>query len=160
MKKIIFSFLAVLLITGCTPAEDKKSIAVLPFEEYDIAKEEEAIKQVVQAALDAFIAKSYEASAATWAHAPYIVRKGTTGWDSVSVYYQEGYKSWFDEPEDEVKVFRASNFDIYINGNFASVFHDEHLEGFMDGEELVSDSRGVHKYLEKIDGEWKVITLF
>jgi ketosteroid isomerase-like protein len=150
MKKIIFSLFAVLLIAGCTP----------PKEEIDIAKEEEAIKQVVQATLDAIKAESYDAIAATWVHAPYVVRKDMVGWDSVSVFFQESLKEWFDGPENnQISVFTASNFDIYINGNFASVFHDERLERIWDGEEMTSDSR-VHKYFEKIEGEWKVITLF
>jgi len=156
MKKIIFSFFAVLLITGCTPPKEKTTVTVMTT--IDVAKEEEAIKQVVQAALDAFIAKSYDATVATWAHTPYIVRKDIVGWDSVSVFYQEAYKQ-FKDPEYQFKVFKASNFDIYINGNFASVFHDEHLERIWDGEEETSDARA-HKYLEKIEGEWKVITLF
>ncbi len=150
MKKIIFSILALSLIVGSISGQEK----------IDIEKEKEAIKQVVQAALDAIKAKSYDAEAATWAHSPYIVRRDIVGWDSVSVFYQEMFKKWNDEPENfQWKVFTAFNFDIYINGNFASVFHDEHFEGIFEGEEMTSDGRA-HKYLEKIDGEWKVITLF
>ena len=106
MKKILFSILALSLIAGSAFSQKKN------------AKEEEAIKQVVQAALDAFIAKSYDATVATWAHTPYIVRKDIVGWDSVSVFYQELYKQW-KEPENQVRVFKASNFDIYINHRFS-----------------------------------------
>jgi hypothetical protein len=148
MKKIIFSFLALSLIAG-------SSCQI----KINIEKEEEAIKQVVQAQLDAIKAASYDGEAAVWAQRPYIVRRDIVGWDSVSVFYQEGYKQWNDEPENQIRVFTASNFDIHINGNFASVFHDEHYESFWNGEERTSDDRK-HKYLEKIEGEWKVITLF
>ena len=148
MKKIIFLMLALSLIAGSAFSQKK------------IAKEEEAIKQVVQAALDAIKTKDYDAEVATWAETPYIVRRDIVGWDSVSVYYQEMFKQWNDEPENfQCRVFTASNFDIYVNGNFASVFHDEHSEGIFNGEEGTNDGR-VHKYLEKIEGEWKVITLF
>ena len=148
MKKIIFLMLALSLIAGSAFSQKK------------IAKEEEAIKQVVQAALDAIKAKNYDAEVATWAQTPYIVRRDIVGWDSVSVFYQEMFKQWNDEPESfQLRVFTASNFDIYVNGNFASVFHDEHSEGIFNGEEGTNDGR-VHKYLEKIEGEWKVITLF
>ena len=150
MKKIIFSILALSLIAGSISGQ--KTI--------DIEKEKEAIKQVVQAALDAIKAKSYDAEVATWAHGPYIVRQGIVGWDNVSVFYQGIFKEWNDKPENyQWKVFTASNFDIYINGNFASVFHDEHWEDIYEGEEGTIDSR-IHKYLEKIEGKWKVITLF
>ena len=125
-----------------------------------VEKENEAIKQVVQAALDAIKAKDYDAEVATWVHSPYIVRRDIVGWDSVSVYYQKMFKRWNDEPENfQSRVFTASNFDIYINGNFASVFHDEHYERIWNGEDQTLDSR-MHKYLEKIEGEWKVITIF
>ena len=148
MKKIIFSILALSIIAGSAFSQKK------------IAKEEEAIKQVVQAALDAIKAKNYDAEVATWAQTPYIVRRDIVGWDSVSVFYQEMFKQWNDEPESfQFRVFNTSNFDIYVNGNFASVFHDEHSEGIFNGEELTHDARP-HKYLEKIEGEWKVITLF
>jgi hypothetical protein len=150
MKKIIFSFLALMLIAGSICCQEK----------IDIEKEKEAIKQVVQAQLDAIKAASYDGEAALWAQRPYIVRKDIVGWDSVSVFYQEMFKKWNDEPENfQARVFTASNFDIYINGNFVSVFHDEHFEGIVEGEEMTSDGRA-HKYIEKIEGEWKIITLF
>jgi len=157
MKKIIFSFFAVLLITGCTPSENKKSIAVLPFEEFDVSKEEEVIKKVVQSALDAIVNNDYDAHAEAWVHSPYIQWKDVGGWDSLSVLYQQ----WHNYPREyfQARIMTTSNFDIYINGNFASVFHDEHFEGIMEGEETTYDAR-THKYLEKIEGEWKVITVF
>ncbi len=126
MKKIIFSILALSLIAGNISGQKK----------IDIEKEKEAIKLVVQAQLDAYKSLSYKAEAATWVHSPYIVRRDIVGWDSVNVYYQEMFKRWNDEPENyQGRVFTASNFDIYINGNFASVFHDEHWEGIYEGEE-------------------------
>ena len=157
MKQIIFSLFAVFLISGCTPAEDKKSITVLPFEEFDVTKEEEAIKKVVQSALDAIVAKDYDVYVTTWVHSPYVERRGVVGWDSLSVFYQ---KTFNDPPEYfQARVITTSNFNIYVNGTFASVFHDEHFEGIIEGEESTIDGR-VHKYLEKVEGEWKVITVF
>ena len=149
MKKIIFSMLALLLIAGSGSCQEK----------IDIEKEKEAIKQVVQAQLDAINAASYDGEAAVWAQRPYIVRRDIVGWDSVSVFYQEMFKKWNDEPENFSIVFTASNFDIYVNGNFASVFHDEYFKRTMEGFDKITESR-IHKYLEKIDGEWKVIALF
>ena len=128
-------------------------------EKINIEKEKEAIKQVVQAQLDAINAASYDGEAAVWAQRPHIVRRDIVGWDSVSVFYQEMFKKWNDEPENFSIVFTASNFDIYVNGNFVSVFNDEHYEGIFEGEEMTFDTR-VHRYIEKIEGEWKVITLF
>ena len=117
------------------------------------------IKKVIQAQLDAAKALSYEGEAAVWAHRPYIVRYEAVGWDSISVYYQETFKERKETFErDNIKwtVFKASNFDIYVNGNFASVFHDQQWERTVNGEESNGDIREL-KYLEKIDGEWKII---
>lgn len=155
MKKIIFSFFAVLLISGCTPPKEKTTVTVMTT--IDVAKEEEAIKKVVQAALDAIVTNDYDAHAATWVHSPYIQWKDVVGWDSLSVLYQQ----YHNYPREffQARVMTSSNFDIYINDNFASVFHDEHFEGIIEGEETTYDARP-HKYLEMIEGEWKVITLF
>ena len=149
MKKYLFTLIAFSFLAGAS-CQNK----------IDIEAEKEAIKQVVLAQLDAVKAFSYDGEAAVWAQRPYIVRKDIVGWDAVSVYYQKMFKKWSAEPENfQARVLTASNFDIYINGNFASVFHDEHFEGIFEGEEGTNDGR-VHKYLEKIEGEWKVITLF
>ncbi len=150
MKKIIFSILALSLIAGSISSQKKT----------DIEKDKKAIKHVVQAQLDAVKALSYDGEAAIWAQTPYIVRRDVVGWDSVSVYYKESFKTWKDGPKPiKFYVFTASNFDIYVNGNFASVFHDEHVEYVQEGFAVEEDNR-VHKYLEKIGGAWKIIALF
>lgn len=123
----------------------------------DIAAEEEAIKEVIHAQLRAVENLSYDGETAVWAHTSYIERQGVTGWDSVSMSYKEFFGGL--QAGDTVNEFTASNFDIHVNGTFASVFHDEHVDYVIDGEHYVGDRRP-HKFLEKIDGEWKVIALF
>ena len=151
MKKIIFSILALSLIVGGA------------FCQKNIEKEKEAIKKVIQAQLDASRTNSYEGEVAVWAHTPYIVKNETVGWDSISFNYQRNFKARKDTMEQRnVKwtVRKASNFDIYVNGNFASVFHDHYNEWTENGEEKTGDGNRGHKYLEKIDGEWKIIAVF
>ena len=112
--------------------------------------------------MDAAKASSYESEAAVWAQTPYIVKAETVGWDSISFNYQKNFKArkeTFEKDNIKWTVFKASNFDIYVNCNFASAFHDQHMERIVNGEEETSDMRE-HKYLEKIDGEWKIITVF
>ena len=146
-KKLILLVTTILLILNILGCQKQVGIEA----------EKEAIKKVLQAQLDAFKAQSYEGEASAWAHRPYIVRKKAVGWDSISVFYQKIMEK--DTKNYFIKEFTASNFDIYVNGNFASAFHDEHMEIIREGKETINDSRP-HKYLEKIDGEWKVITLF
>ena len=151
MKKIIFSVLALSLIAGSISGQSK------------IEKEKEAIKKVIQAQLDAGRTNSYEGEAAVWAHTPYIYKAETVGWDSISFKYQENFKArkvrW-EKDNNKWTVNKASNFDIYVNGNFASVFHDHYNEWTENGEEKTGDGNRGHKYLEKIDGEWKIIAVF
>jgi len=149
MKQLIFSVLAISIITGGSCHHGN----------LDNEKEMEAIKHVVQAQLDAYTALSYKAEAATWAHRPYIVRRDIVGWDSLSEYYKETFKERKEDTENIIKAITAYNFDIYVNGNFASVFHDERYETTRNGQENAWD-RSMHKYLEKIDGAWKVIAMF
>ena len=152
-KKLLVFFGSILLLINIWACQQ-------PAQQVDIEDEKEAIKKILQAQLDAVKAFSYEGEAAVWAHRPYIVRKNTAGWDSVSVFYQKGFQEWKSEPDKYlIREYTASNFDIYVNGNFASSSQDEHFEGIWDGEETSGDSRS-HKYLEKINGEWKIITLF
>ena len=58
MKKIILSIFAVLLITGCTP----------PKEEIDIAKEEEAIKAVIEQAIEKNISSTVKGYRLPYGH--------------------------------------------------------------------------------------------
>ena len=150
IKKLIFPAIFLTMASGFWSCQ----------EQIDPEAEKEAIKLVVQNQLDAVIAASIEGEAAVWAQTPYVERRGVVGWDSIRVHYEEPFQNRLDNPDsNQVKMFTASNFDIHLNGNFASVFHDEHAEGIIDGEEIDYDGR-VHKFLEKIDGEWKIIALF
>ncbi len=129
----------------------------------DIDAEKAAIKKVLQAQLDAFKNVSYEGEASVWAHKPYIVGKKTVSWDSISAHYQTEFpdmKKLIEEDPDNhtIKEFTASNFDIYVNGTFAASFHDEYMEYIWEGKESNNKYRTL-KYLEKINGEWKVIAI-
>ncbi len=146
-------FLVILASLGLVACEQK----------VDVAAEEAAIKAVCQAQLDAFRAFDYEAEAATWVQEPYTVRKAGSsfikGWDSLSVYYKNTFEQYKNDPANyNIEEFSASNFDIHLNGNVAFVFYDEHNHGVWEGESFSNDSR-VLKYLEKKDGEWKIVAV-
>ena len=134
----------------------------------DVAAEEEAIKAVNQKQLDAIRTASYEGEAAVWAHEPYIVH-GTVpggavvGWDSLSVMYKKIFEEWKElmknEPEKSHRdEWTGSNYDIHLNGNVAFIFYDEHNHGVWEGESYSNDSRTL-KYMEKKDGEWKIVAV-
>ncbi|MBD3274904.1 MAG: hypothetical protein GF372_06305 [Candidatus Marinimicrobia bacterium] len=131
------------------------SIPISFAQESNIDAEISAIQAVLEMQTQAMNKMSYDMQADIWAHTPYVERWGTTGWEAISQHY----KTLFSEQSGfEVIEFKVSNFDIHVNGTFASVFHDEYHKYRMRGEEITESTR-VHKYLEKIDGQWKVIAL-
>ena len=153
MHKIIIFIMP--LILAVTFACEKK---------VDIAAEEEAIKVVLQQQLDAVKAFSYEGEAAVWAHEPYVMKvsegKVTLGWDSLSVVYKKSFEEAKKDPENyKMREFTALNFEIYLNGNVAFVFHDQHYDHTWEGKEYSGVSRSV-KYLEKKEGKWKIVAVF
>ncbi len=122
----------------------------------DIEAEKEAIKKAVQTQLD--FAKALSADGeSVWAHKSYVVRGNVISWDSVFAFYQTNFPKW--KEEYQIDEFTAFNFDIHINANFAAVFHEEKMVGTYSGEDMTRVNRRL-KYLEKINGEWKIIGEF
>ncbi len=151
-------FLVLLAALGLVACEQK----------VDVAAEEEAIIAVNQKQLDAARTADYEGEAATWANEPYIViRKSgnkVIGWDSLSVYYKKTFKErkelMKNEPDNYIiREFSGSNYDIHLHGDAAYILYDEHVKGIWEGEEFSNDPK-VAKYLEKMDGEWKIVAVF
>jgi|GEM_PF-1423303 hypothetical protein len=164
MRSKIIYLLAFILV-GAIACE--KKVEIVAEEKVDIAAEEEAIKAVLHKQLVVVSNQDYEGEAAVWAHEPYIVRHSgdsyIVGWDSLSIFY----KTWFGEVREKLKEdpeyltmreYRASNFDIHLNGNVAFVFFDEHYDYTWEGEDYSGVSRGL-KYLEKKEGEWRIVAV-
>ena len=133
----------------------------------DVAAEEEAIKVVIQKQLDAVRTASYKGEAAVWAHEPYIVHGtadgGVVGWDSLSVGYKKTFEEWKELMKNEPDKYHRDeytgiNYDIHLNGNVAFVFYDDQIRGIWEGESVSTDGRRL-KYLEKKDGEWKIVAV-
>ncbi len=164
--KIICLFALILAgIIACQEVEVK--VEAVAEEKVELAAEKEAIKAVLQKQLDVASNLDYEGEAAVWAHEPYIVRHSgdsyVVGWDSLSTFYKTGFKEGREKVKEDpeywmVREFSAKNFDIHLNGNVAFVFYDEHFDGFREGKERSGVSR-VLKYLEKKEGEWRIVAL-
>ena len=109
MKKIILSFLTVLLITSCTP----------PKEEIDIAKEEEAIKAVIKEEVAQFLDRDYISEAEFWKNADYVTsvhnmvnsHNLTVGWDSIFVLVKKASEM---EGWQHVTNFKVDQKDFNI----------------------------------------------
>ena len=148
-------FLVLLAALGLVACEQK----------VDVAAEEEAIKAVNQKQLEAYRTADYVGEAATWANEPYIIHAGLSddriiiGWDSLSVFYKDSFNTRKQGSGYDFRQATGSNYDIYLHGNIAVISYDQHSEGVWDGEEFSTDIRQI-KYLEKIDGEWKIVAVF
>lgn len=149
-------FLVLLAALGLVACEQK----------VDVAAEEEAIKAVIQKQLDAVRTASYEGEAAVWAHEPYIFHSGGggfVGWDSLSVLYKKTFKEWKEFMKNEPDKYHRDeytgiNYDIHLNGNVAFVFYEDKIRGVWKGESVSTNGRRL-KYLEKKDGEWKIVAV-
>ena len=152
MKKIIFSIFAVLLIAGCTP----------PKEEIDIAKEEEAIKALINKGQDLYLARDYISESDLFLKEDYymsVFNNGNNhgqlvGWDSLFVVIkwmaEADFRSDITNPKIEVKDF---NIKVYDKVAWA-VYYVQNT-GENKGEPYDNSSVRI-AFLEKVDDNWKI----
>lgn len=150
MKK--FSSL-VLLLAACTGAFCQEHI--------DTEKEKEAIIAVINAETQAYFDKDFDAYAGVWKHDASLIdirafknNFGVTfGWDLQG----SGMKATFEnDPEPAKNVEVKKNFRIKVYDDCAWAVFDQdtyNAEG-----EIVGSALGTN-FLEKEDGQWKIIYL-
>jgi len=151
MKQIIFSFFAVWLITGCTP----------PSEEIDVAKEEEAIKALINKGQDLYLARDISESDLFLKEDYYtfVSNNGNfhnqiVGWDSIFVLIKRmaeaDWRSDITNQKIEVKDF---NIKVYDKVAWAVYYVQVTWEN--KGEPF--DYSSVRTaFLEKVDDNWKI----
>lgn len=152
MKKIIFSFFAVLLITSCTP----------PVEEIDVAKEKEAIKALIEKELSLFAARDYNQQLELFKKSDDIraINNGRNhfnrvGWDSLYA----GAKRFAEaEGWKDVTNYKADckDFNIQVYDKVAWAVYYAETSGEYQGEPFGSEQAKI-TILEKVDGNWKYV---
>ncbi len=155
MKTIIFSFFAVLLITGCTP----------PMEEIDVTKEEVAIMAVLEEELKLFLNRDYNAEAEFVKSADYVrtinnsgnFHNQTVGWDSIFVDLKR-----FSEQEGWQHTtnlnLEMTDFNIKVYNEVAWAVYNLHNTWEYKGEPYDTKQSRV-TFLEKVDGQWKIVLM-
>ena len=151
MKKIIYSFFSVIIITGCTPLKD----------EIDVAKEEEAIIAVIEEETDAFRNRDFDRLAATLVQDKTNTRLAANksgysyyaGWGQISSRYKEYFQ---DNPEPMPGKHVKTNYQIKVYEESAWSLFDELVYG-AEGE--VTGKNVIVRFLEKVEGEWKIVYL-
>jgi hypothetical protein len=155
MKKIIFSFLAVLLITGCTP----------PAEEIDVAKEEEAIKKVIKEEVARWADQDYIAQMDLIKNADYIriihnqrnFHNVAVGWDSLFAGVKRSSERDGWQYVTNLKVEQKDfNIKVYDKLAWAAYYVHEYWE--FKGEPW-DETRSRVTFLEKEGDDWKIVLM-
>jgi hypothetical protein len=151
MKKIIFSFFAVLLITGCTP----------PKEEIDVAKEEEAIKALINKGQNLWLARDISESDLFLKEDYYtfVANNGNfhnqvVGWDSLLVVIKRSAEADWRSDVTNHKI-EVKDFNIKVYDKVAWAVYYVQWTGEYKGEPF--DRSSVRTaFLEKVDDNWKI----
>ena len=152
MKKIITSFFAVLLITGCTP----------PTEEIDVAKEEETIKALIEKEISLFVDRDYNQEMEIFKKADdtRAINSGRNhsqrvGWDSLYA----GAKRFAElEAWKDVTNFKCecTDFNIKVYDKIAWAVYYTQQTWEYKGEPFDSKTAKI-TILEKVDDNWKYV---
>lgn len=127
----------------------------------DLDKEKEAIKAVILEETQSFFDRDFERYAATYKHDESIVDlraynasySHVVGWEQNSTGTKEYLKN---NPELVKNPEVKKNFDIHVYPNSAwAIFETE----IYDQEGVLADEDIGVNFLEKIDGEWKIVYL-
>ena len=150
MKKIIFSIFTLSLIAGSIYCQEK----------IDIEAEKEAIKAIIEEQTNAFIDRDFDRLAATHVKDETFIRLRASkssygydvGWEDRSSILEELFKN---NPVVTNK-FKNTNYKIKVYSESAWAVYDEN---WYDSE---GESLGMNinvRFLEKTDGEWKIVYL-
>lgn len=125
------------------------------------ADDEEAIRAVIDQQTTTFYDRDLAAYLEVWAKVPHAVRmypdgERITGWQAVEEHYTQ---LMMDESAPVLGlVYEPRDIDIQIYDDVAWVINNQHVAGEVSGGPFAGD-QWVHRFLEKHDGEWKVVML-
>jgi len=149
MKKYLLTLFAIILLAGTSCQES-----------IDIAKEKEAIKAVIEEETNSWYARDFDRYAAIFVQDETFINLRASksgygynvGWEEWASPIKEGFTNADPVKNNEVK----KNYKIKVYKDCAwAVFDDE---GYNNEGEFTGKSIGVN-FLEKVDGEWKIVYL-
>jgi len=129
----------------------------------NIAKEEEAIKEVIKKQVAANNNCSFLGEDSVWAHDPFVIRLQSgsnptmyVGWDSVSVRYKRYFERLLKSTSRDTVNSTFSNHHFRILNNAAWVVFDQRSEHSNKAGKYYSNSPQV-RFLEKRDNQWRIV---
>ena len=149
MKKIIFSILALSLIAGSGSCQEK----------IDIEKEKEAIKAVIENALNSAYAKDLAQKSKSFLQDESLIMCGggkngytyAVGWEEVG----SDFKEWMENnPSPSTDKLQFTNYKIKVYKESAWAVYNLIVHN-SEGEFLFKNI--AIRFLEKVDGEWKIV---
>jgi len=152
MKKITLASLGLIIVLSLSCSE-----------KLDVEKEQAAIKKVIIEETTAFDNQDYEGIINTLVHDSLLIRLSTgkvehaevSGWENMAPWYKD-----FTEAElSDYSVKRErSNWRIKVYQNSAWAVYDQVTRFTYKG---IADDRTTReiRFLEKVDGEWKIVML-
>ncbi len=123
----------------------------------DIKSEEEAIKKVIEGQTQASYDRNLEKSLTYWANVPYAsyvltsLNANLTGFEQIKNTYTFFMKA---NPTPDKSKIESTYQSITIKGNSAFVKHEEAFTS----EKGIITKQNCHRYLEKINTEWKLVS--
>jgi hypothetical protein len=150
MKKYGLTLFALVLLAG-TSCQEK----------IDIEKEKAAIKAVIEEETNAYLDNDFDRLAATWVQDEtniwlYVGKSGYiygVGWEEIDSIFKEFFEG-VSEPIENKEV--KTNYKIKVYQESALAVFDN--ETYNSEGELINKSIHV-EFLEKVNGEWKIVYL-
>lgn len=150
MKKYVLTLFAIILLTG-TSCEEK----------IDIEKEKEAIKAVIEEETNAFLNRDFDRFAATYVQDETNIRLSANksgynyyvGWEEIGSLFKEYFEN---NPDPSTDTYEKTNYKVKVYRKSAWVINDETVYD-SDGENSLKMI--AVRFLEKYNGEWKIVYL-
>jgi hypothetical protein len=150
MKKFLFTLIAFSLLAGASCQE-----------KIDIEKEKEAIKAVIEKESNSHLARDNDRHNECFVQDDRLIVLGSAdgilyyskGWSEISLIYEGIYA---ELPDPVTDIYQYTNYNIEVNKASAWAVYDQ-IAHDAEGEFLANHKST--RFLEKVDGEWKLIYL-
>jgi ketosteroid isomerase-like protein len=146
MKKYFLTLIAILFLalTSCR-------------EKIDINKEIEAIVAVCEKETGAYYARDFQQQYECFIHdettSVIYAEVFIDGWHDINAAYNQVYER---DPAPSTNKFENENYKIKVYGDCAWAVYDQYL---VDKDGTFYNQQREVRFLEKVDGEWKIVLL-
>jgi len=150
MKKYLIPLIVLVFLTG-TSCEEK----------IDIEQEKKAIISVIKEETNAFLSRDFERLAANYVQDETNIRLAASksgytyyvGWEDLGAAFKEYFEN---NPDPSTNKYVKTDYKVKVYKESAWAINNETV---YDSEGEISSKMIVVRFLEKVDGEWKIVYL-